>query len=472
MSAINKIALADDVPPHDLQYELCSLASILADPKRCQLELNNLREEYFYDGRCRAAWKEIHKMSLEGDPIDPRLLADRLKSHPLFPEGDSNSWVWCTLYDDRNVDVPSSGYMRLRQLDKFYRQRLWRQVAQLLQADSNADTSELMAELNKPVRTFTEDYAEKSSTSYTGMLAEKRYHEAKALKDSGRRYAGIDCGFDPISQKLNGLLPGELTVLAARPGVGKSTLAMQISLAAAQKEGAKVGYFTLEMTAEQIAIRLVSILAGVSSQAVLAGELSAAEERLYAEASAAYKRLPIYLFDSIRTTQDMRAIVSQWPQIDLWIVDHLHRIAGTEPEERHRIGNAAENLSNLAVDINKHVLLLSQLNRDCESRTDKEPQLSDLRASGTIEEVAANVLMIYRPGFYEDIRGRHRQNPAALEEVERQATILVEKCRFGVPGPVSLAWVPEHGIFANTAPKYLQAQERYVAWNPIDEEDR
>lgn len=283
------------------------------------------------------------------------------------------------------------------------------------------------------------------------------YEDRRALAEQGRAFPGLDSGFSGINHAFGGLCPGELTLLAARPSVGKSTLALQIALHVALQEQRPVAFFSLEMTEGQIADRMASILAGTSPERQRMGHLTDDERVSHAEALVQLARLPLKAYFRDYALAQVCGRIERAHESDdapaLWIIDHLHKMDLSRcGDRRHeQLNAAADALARLSKDLNVHVLLLSQLNRQCEDRPDKRPQSSDLREGGGLEEHAVNLCMLYRPGRYPDlIRKQHSQ--AARAEMERAVEFLIEKARFGPTGSEEAAWDPERALFENATP--------------------
>ena len=268
-------------------------------------------------------------------------------------------------------------------------------------------------------------------------------------KTSSRRWAGLDTGFECINDKLNGLCAAELTVIGARPSIGKTTLCLQIAMAAAEREGVGVGIFSLEMSRRQLGQRMVSIKGEINLFRLRRGQLTEDEWMDYARVVGSLAQLPIYIDDTsglhVDQARGRMERLARRHDIGLWIFDHLHLMRGTGGSENESLNYVSRGLKNLSRDFDVPVVALSQLNREVESRPDRRPRLSDLRASGGIEQDADNVLLIHRPGFYQDLLKASRDPEGLARSVE----ISAEKTRFGMTGVVDLVWLPERACFAN-----------------------
>lgn len=255
--------------------------------------------------------------------------------------------------------------------------------------------------------------------------------------------SGVSTGLRDLDALLGGLHPSDLVILAARPSMGKSALASNIAFAVAQS-GVPVGFFSLEMSAEQLATRLVAEQAGVSSERVRKGELNAAEFDRVLEASQRLEAVPLYMDDSAAlSTAAIRTRARRLKRqsgLGLVVVDYLQLVdADRRRREQNRVQEVSEitrGLKMLAKELDVPVLALSQLSRAVENRADKRPQLADLRDSGTIEQDADVVMFIYREEYYLE-RGSE-DDRARLGEVAGQAEVHVAKQRHGPTGLVRL----------------------------------
>ena len=223
----------------------------------------------------------------------------------------------------------------------------------------------------------------------------------------------------------------------------------EISPSTGSKNGAHI-LLTTEMTQRQIGSRMACILAGIDPLRQQHGQLSAYDRERFVHAVSEYALLPINVFGDARSMPEIERRLRQDEGAGLWVIDHLHRIQGSPSKSSHeRLTDFVFRIKDLALELEVPILLLAQLNRNVEARTDKKPQLGDLRESGAIEEHADNVIMIYRPGHYRDLRDRGF--------AETEVLILAEKTRFGPVGTFPLVWVPDRAMFAN--PDWRHASE-------------
>jgi replicative DNA helicase len=265
----------------------------------------------------------------------------------------------------------------------------------------------------------------------------------------GRGAPGLRVGFPRLDAITQGFQPGNLVILAARPGIGKTSLALNWLLRSAIHQGAHTAFFSLEMSSEEVFMRLLSAHARVNMKSVLAGGLDAATEaRLYASRDELID-LPIFINDLASITvpqiiaQIDRHLSSVNSRLDLVIIDYLQLLSSPEgsraakQSEAVRIGEISRGLKLLAKDHKLPVVVLSQLNREVEHRTGNRPQLSDLRDSGALEQDADIVAFIHRP----NTKGQVDQEP------ERSAELIIAKHRNGPTGSIPLYFEGEYATY-------------------------
>jgi len=312
---------------------------------------------------------------------------------------------------------------------------------------------------------------------------------AERALNSGGNVSGITTGFDTINTKIGGMHHSDLMILAGRPGMGKTSLATNIAfnaakrwvrdmadgIAPAQSVGAKVAFFSLEMSADQLATRILAEQSGISSESLRMGKISRAEFAKLAGAAAELENLPLFIDDtgglSIASlhTRVRRLQRRHNNELGLVIVDYLQLMTGsgkqTEGNRVQEISEISRGLKTLAKDLNVPVLALSQLSRAVEQREDKRPQLSDLRESGSIEQDADMVWFVYREDYYvaakepkrpvegDDARvfEDHARWMSDMERVYGLAELIVAKQRHGATGKVTLKFDPTVTKFSDYA---------------------
>ena len=295
--------------------------------------------------------------------------------------------------------------------------------------------------------------------------------------------AGISTGLMDMDKKLGGLHPSDLLILAGRPSMGKTSLATNIAFNIAKAyrkgtrpdgsegtiEGGVVGFFSLEMSAEQLAARILAEASEISSHKIRQGDMTEAEFRRFVEAAKALEACPLYIDDTpsipiAQLTARARRL-KRTHGLDLLIVDYLQLVRGTAENRVQEIAEISMGLKAIAKELNIPVIALSQLSRGVESREDKRPQLSDLRESGSIEQDADVVMFVFREEYYVE---REKPSDEKLDEMaawqERmsrlhgKAEVIIGKQRHGPIGTVELSFESQFTRFGNLVKPWQQVE--------------
>ena len=269
------------------------------------------------------------------------------------------------------------------------------------------------------------------------------------LSAEGGRLPGISSGFSAIDAKLSGLNKSDLILLAARPGMGKTSFALNVALNVAKSEKKTVAMFSLEMSREQLATRLLSSEACVENTRLVTGSLRETDWEKIAAAAGVLNRVDIRIDDNpMLSVADMNAKCRRIDSLGLVVIDYLQLMTsasgGRSGENRQQVvSEMSRMLKVMAKELNVPVICLSQLSRANEKRDDKRPMLSDLRESGAIEQDADIVMFLYRDDYYNED-----------SEKRNIAECIVAKNRHGETGKVELRWMPEYTTFATLENRY------------------
>jgi replicative DNA helicase len=289
--------------------------------------------------------------------------------------------------------------------------------------------------------------------------------------------SGISTGLTDLDRKLGGLHPSDLLILAGRPSMGKTSLATNIAFNIAKShkrgrthegvegsiEGGVVGFFSLEMSAEQLAARVLSEASEVPSEQIRRGDMTEMEFRRFVDAAKSLESCPLYIDDTPALPISQLAArarrLKRTHGLDVLVVDYLQLLRGTSKDNRvQEVSEITQGLKAIAKELNIPVIALSQLSRAVESREDKRPQLSDLRESGSIEQDADVVMFVFREEYY-----REREKPAdhemdkmaswqqMMEQCHGKAEVIIGKQRHGPIGTVELAFEGRFTRFSNLA---------------------
>ncbi|MDB5392692.1 MAG: replicative helicase [Rhodospirillales bacterium] len=308
------------------------------------------------------------------------------------------------------------------------------------------------------------------STSLTNAIgmAEAAYRRSSHI-------SGVTTGLRDLNRKLGGLQPSDLLILAGRPSMGKTALATNIAFNAAQayaksngKEGAMVAFFSLEMSSEQLATRILAEVSEVASEKIRKGEVRDVEFRRFVEASQMLASIPFYIDDtpalSIAQVRTRARRLKRQFGLGLIVIDYLQLLRGTGTSAAQsrvlEISEITRGLKALAKELSVPVLALSQLSRAVEQRDDKRPQLSDLRESGTIEQDSDVVMFVFREEYYIERRQPAEGTPehmtwqADMEKAHNVAEVIIGKQRHGPVGTVKLHFEGQFTRFSDLANPY------------------
>jgi len=304
---------------------------------------------------------------------------------------------------------------------------------------------------------------------------------ANAAYQRGGGMAGISTGLIDMDKMLGGLHKSDLIILAGRPSMGKTSLATNIAfnVAKAYKKGAMpdgsdgavdggvVGFFSLEMSAEQLAGRILAEASEISSHKIRQGDMSEEEFRRFVDAAKTLEACPLYIDDTAAIPIAQLAArarrLKRTHGLDVLIIDYLQLVRGTSDNRVQEIGEISMGLKAIAKELDIPVIALSQLSRQVESRDDKRPQLSDLRESGSIEQDADVVMFVYRGEYYKEREKPGEEDLAAMEkwveDMERlhgKAEVIIGKQRHGPIGTVELAFEAQFTRFGNLVKAWQQ----------------
>ncbi|WP_368183873.1 replicative DNA helicase [Aestuariibius sp. HNIBRBA575] len=305
----------------------------------------------------------------------------------------------------------------------------------------------------------------------------------------GGGMAGISTGLADLDKQLGGLHPSDLLILAGRPSMGKTSLATNIAynVAKAYKKGINhdgvegavdggvVGFFSLEMSAEQLAGRILAEAAEISSHKIRQGDFQEDEFRRFVEAAKELESCPLYIDDTPALPISQLAARARRLKrsygLDLLVIDYLQLCRGTAENRVNEIAEISMGMKAIAKELNIPVIALSQLSRQVESRDDKRPQLSDLRESGSIEQDADVVMFVYRGEYYKEREKPDESDLVAMEtwqgemaNLHGKAEVIVGKQRHGPIGTVNLSFEPQFTRFGNLVQQWQQGGDQDVGF--------
>lgn len=444
------------------EAERSVLSAAMLSKDAASLVFEELREADFYHRHHRTLCQALRASYDEGESLDPITVTHRLRRKGQLEDAGgvmAVSEVFSQEASAANVRT------HLKIVKEASLERETRDLGRTLAAAverSDTHIEEVLDTHWQALVTLQEGHNTKGgwqTMESTLGEAAAEYDKAKACD---KPYLGMDTGFENINRAMGGFLAPDLFVLAARPSQGKSAIAVQMAQAVAQS-GKAVAFFSLEMSALQIIQRMVCSDAGVDLFRYRNGGLAAHEEEDATSAMSRLHSLPLHIDDTAGITiNECRAramrLCRQY-DVGLIVVDYLQlmRAPGADVNSRvQEVGMVSRGLKAMAKELHTPVLALSQLSRAVESRSDKKPQLSDLRESGEVEQDADIVAAIYRPGYY-------GLNDASGAPIDRDfAQLLILKQRSGPLGGLDLRFHAEAARFEELAPEYRNATPEYL----------
>ena len=436
--------------PHNIEAEQSVLAACLLNADVVEEMVVKLKPEYFYRASHKVIFETIVDMTTRRIPVDPIALADTLKAHGQLDAVGGRSYL--AELGDNTFSLTSWQ----RHADIVKRTAILRELVyaaaeiNALAYDAPDDLNEVVEEAEKTLFNVTE---KRVSSSFTKMdkLVGDAYEELLKLMDQKNSLAGVPTGFIDVDNLFHGLRGGDLVILAARPGVGKTSFALNLAVNAA-KAGTSVAFFSLEMSAGQLTQRILCSEARVNLSNLRAGNIQEGDLNAIVEASGVLANLDLYIDDSpglsilearAKARRELRHVTD--PSKGLIIVDYLQLM---QPGRARRDGNRAvevgeisRGLKVLAKEMNMPVIALSQLSRAIEMRgKNKRPMLSDLRESGSIEQDADIVMFIDRSMDEMEAATEGRPDLGMAE-------LIVAKHRNGPTRDIPLAYIPNYTSF-------------------------
>lgn len=441
------------LPPHDVEAEEAVLGSLLIDGEAVFKVATFLKPEDFFREKNRWAYEACLALHERNEPLNQITVAHELAQRERLEELGGASYL-----SEIISMVPTSlhveHYAQIVRRTSLLRRliRAGGQIAAL--GYQGGDAEEALARAEELLYSLRHGETLRDFTHIREVLDTYLEESGLAGEAEVKRLARMPTGFVDLDQIVGGLQRSDLIVLAARPSLGKTSLALNIAQSAAVRQGAKVGIFSLEMAKEQLVQRLLASQARVDSQRLRMDQTSEAEDRRIMEAIGVLSEAPIYVDDSpVLGVMEMRSKARRLHnevEIDLLIVDYLQLIQGNGPSQNRvqEMSEISRSLKGLARELDVPLLAISQLSRAVESRTPHIPLLSDLRESGSIEQDADVVLFIYRDDVYYTEQGWEREHPG--EAYPRGiADIIVAKHRNGPTGQLKLFFHEKTARFEN-----------------------
>jgi replicative DNA helicase len=453
--------------PHNLDAEAALLGAMMIDNRLAEDVQMKLRPEHFHEPLHGRIYEAILKL------VDRSMVANPVTLRPMF-EGDQalaeigGPAYLAQLTEQSAALIAAKDFANqvydlalLRELIRVGREM----VVSACDTSADVDPHAQIQQAELALYRVAEEGQVASAVRSFAQSATLAVEMAERALKSGGHLSGITTGLNSLNSKIGGLHRSDLVILAGRPAMGKTALATNIAFSAAERlmrdkadgdlektSGAAVAFFSLEMSADQLATRILAEQSGISSEDLRMGKISQAQFRDLARAAATLQDLPLYIDDTpgltIAALRSRARRLKRQRGVGVIVVDYLQLLQGTTRQSGdnrvQEISEITRGLKTLAKELNVPVLALSQLSRAVEQREDKRPQLADLRESGTIEQDADIVLFVYRDEYYhaqkkpEDGTEKFDKWLERAHRIEGRAEVIVAKQRHGSTGIVDM----------------------------------
>lgn len=477
--------------PHNVDAEQALLGCLMYDNTAFD-RVDDLDPQWFYEPFHARLFEAIVDMVKVGKIAEPILLADRFNGDPAFHELDGLRYL-ADLVDKAPPAANAGDYAAA--IEDTGRRRALMRIGDearrdaLGQGEKHIPAAELIERTEQALFALAEGKGEKVGFIDFGKALDGAVDMAIEAYQREGGMSGLATDLIDLDQKIGGLHPSDLIVLAGRPSMGKTALATNIAFNIAKRyayevqadgtkkttAGGRVAFYSLEMSAEQLALRIIADASGVSGDRIRKGEVDATEIGRIRDARTELRQVPLYIDAtggiSIAKLCARARRLKRTKGLDLIVVDYLQLITAGAPGTNRvqQITEITVALKALAKDLDVPVIALSQLSRQVEQRDDKRPQLSDLRESGSIEQDADMVWFVYREAYYVGRAEPREGTPEHLtwqEEMDRLrglAELIIAKQRHGPIGTVRLSFNSDTTKFGNLARDHYFAQAREPA---------
>jgi replicative DNA helicase len=485
------------VLPHNIEAEAALLGALMIDNRLAEDVQLKLRPDHFFEPLHGRIYEQVLKM------IDRNMIASPVTLRPLF-EGDEEmkelggpsylaqlTGSGAAIIGARDFAAQIYELALLRALVGVGREM----VEQALDTSEDVDPKGQIEQAEAALYRVAEEGGGESSVKSFAEATRMAVQLAEKALNTGGGLSGISTGLDGINSRTGGLHHSDLIILAGRPGMGKTALATNIAYNAAARyvrdledgivaeksAGAPVAFFSLEMSADQLATRILAEASGISGESLRMGKISQTDFRNLARAAAELEGLPLYIDDTagltIAALRTRARRLKRQRGIGLIVVDYLQLLQGTgksggDQNRVQEISEISRGLKTLAKELNVPVIALSQLSRAVEQREDKRPQLSDLRESGSIEQDADMVWFVFREEYYIQSRepkrvegdskslDEHDAWAREMTQVYGLAELIIAKQRHGATGKVKMKFESKITRFSDWVDENYLPEER------------
>lgn len=434
--------------PHSLDGEQAVLGSMLIDTDCIKDVMDKLRPDDFYLRQNREIFETIYSMFAYAKPVDGITVAEEMQKNGTYDENTTRNYL-VQLMDITPTSANVMEYVSIVRDKALLRQVAKTSMELTAMVQEGGAAPEILEAAEQKIYAIRRGQSSQGMTPISQVLPDvlDRLNE---MCESDDKLPGLSTGLSAIDTKITGLNKSDLILLAARPGMGKTSMALNMALNVAKHSQKTVAVFSLEMSKEQLVTRLLSTEALVENTRLRLGNLRETDWVKIADASTVLNRLDVRIDDNpMLSVADMNAKCRRLDNLGVVVIDYLQLMtsAGTKgrsgDNRQQIVSDISRMMKVMAKELDVPVLCLSQLSRANEKREDKRPMLSDLRESGAIEQDADIVMFLYRDDYYNEDSEKHNI-----------AECIVAKNRHGETGKVELRWMPEYTSFGTLETRY------------------
>lgn len=428
--------------PFSLEAEQSVLGAAVIDPGKIPDIMEFMKPEYFYRKQHSELYALLVRMFSVGATIDIITILDNVRKEGIFDTPEDAKIYLAQLAQVVPTTANVASYSRIVQ-EKYYLRSLITASREIVDnaSDPQADATELLNLAEQKIYDIRQGRDTGNIVSISKVLVETYDHLQKISGENRKDFLGISSGYSALDSYTTGLNKSDLILIAARPGMGKTAFALNIAANVGVRSKKPVAVFSLEMSKEQLAQRLLSSEALVESQKLRIGNLTDQDWVNISQATGTLAASPIYIDDSAGiTVAEIKAKLRRIKDLGLVVIDYLQLMTGNKRTESRvqEVSEITRNLKIMAKELNVPVITLSQLSRGTEGRADHKPMLSDLRESGSIEQDADIVMFLYREAYYNE-----------QSDDQSQAKCIIAKNRHGSTGTIDLYWDGQYTRFSS-----------------------
>lgn len=442
---INSFNLSALDVPYSLDAEQSVIGAILSDPAVMPTVMAKIKPDYFYNENLRKIYKIISRMFASGIPIDVITVLNESEKLHIFENSNEGRRFFAEIANMLPSTKNIESYCNII-TDKYFIRSLGFAAREILDEIHNSEHNAqlLLDSAEQKIYNIRQGKSVNGLSSMADAVLEAYERLGKISGEDREKYIGARTGFKMLDNITSGLNKSDLIIIAARPGMGKTSFAMNIAKNVAKSSEKDVVIFNLEMSKEQLATRMLSTESRIESGSLRNGRIHTDDWTKLATSAAYLSVLPLFIDDTASmTVQQMKAKLRRVKNLGLIVIDYLQLMTSSSNSNNRVdvISEITRQLKIMAKELDVPVILLSQLSRAVEGRNDKHPMLSDLRESGAIEQDADIVLFLYRDAYYN--KNSQQQNISEC---------IVAKNRHGETGTVHLIWNGQYTLFSD--PEY------------------